>query len=181
MKRSSLLVVTLVPILAAGACGPRITPTIFVAPTMAATPPPIAPSASSPNASLGTELTIIPTVVIPSPTPPCVDGLSYLQDLTIPDGSRIAPGQAVDKQWQVSNSGTCNWDDRYRLKLLGGDAMGAEPQQPLYPARAGTEATIRILFTAPATEGIYQCQWQAIDPDGLPFGDAFYMEIFVTP
>jgi hypothetical protein len=93
----------------------------------------------------------------------------------------MAPGQIVDKQWQVSNSGTCNWDERYRLKLISGDGMGAEPLQLLYPARAATEATLRILFTAPTTEGVYQCQWQAVNPDGLPFGDAFYMEIVVSP
>jgi hypothetical protein len=180
MKRGRSLAGGLLTCLVAGACSTTASPTVFVAPTMAAAPV-VVPSTPSPGAAPNAEVLVVPTVVAPSPTPPCIDGLSYLQDLTVPDGSRVAPGQIIDKQWQVANSGTCNWDERYRLTLIGGDAMGAEPQQPLYPARAGTEGILRILFTAPATEGIYQCQWQAVNPDGLQFGDAFYMEIVVAP
>jgi hypothetical protein len=123
----------------------------------------------------------VPTLVLPSPTPPCSDGLSYIQDLSIPDGSTMAPGELIDKRWQVSNSGTCNWDERYRLTLVSGDSMGADASLPLYPARAGTEATLRILFTAPQAAGTYECQWQALNPDGVPFGDSFYMQIVVVP
>ncbi len=73
-------------------------------------------------------------------------------------------------------------------KILGcllaaeiGDAMGAPPSIPLYPARAGTPATLRIVFTAPQAAGTHECQWQAVGPDGAPFGDAFYMQIVVLP
>lgn len=93
----------------------------------------------------------------------------------------MTPGQSIDKRWQVLNSGSCNWDDRYAIKLVGGDAMGATTPQPLYPARAGTKAVLRILFTAPQAAGLYQCQWTAVGPDGQPFGDPFYMQIAVTP
>lgn len=115
----------------------------------------------------------------PSPTPVCFDDLDYLQDLTIPDGSLMTPGQQIDKRWQVRNSGSCNWDQRYSLRLISGDAMGANTSRPLYPARAGTEATLQVLFTAPQEAGTYECQWQAVNPDGTPFGDAFYMQIVV--
>ena len=146
---------------------------------------PVVPQAGvdgpSANATFTPEVVTVPTLAAPSPTPPCTDGLSYLQDLSIPDGSTMAPGQLIDKRWQVSNSGTCNWDERYRLTLVSGDAMGAQTSLPLYPARAGREATLRILFTAPQTAGTYECQWQAVNPDGVPFGDAFYMQIVVTP
>jgi hypothetical protein len=107
--------------------------------------------------------------------------LTYLRDLTIPDGSNVTPGQLIEKEWQVQNSGSCGWDQRYRLKLMSGDAMGANALQPLYPARPGTQVTLRIVFTAPQTAGLYACQWRAVDPDGLPFGDAFYMQISVAP
>lgn len=125
--------------------------------------------------------TVVPTLVPPSPTPPCTDGLTYIQDLTVPDGSTVAPGELIDKRWQISNSGTCNWDARYHLRLVSGDSMGAGTSQLLYPARAGTQATLRILFTAPQSAGSYECQWQAVNPDGVAFGDAFYMQIVVSP
>ena len=147
---------------------------------MAAAPPVSSAEHSGALSATSPEPEAVPTLPLPSPTPPCNDDLDYLQDLTIPDGTTMAPGQLIDKRWQVSNSGTCNWDERYQLRLVSGDAMGADSSLLLYPARAGTQATLRILFTAPATAGTYECQWQAVNPDGVPFGDAFYMQIVVS-
>ena len=75
-------------------------------------------------------------------------------------------GLAFDKQWLVQNSGTCNWNSSYRLKHIGGGALGAPEEITLYPARAGTQATIQIQFTAPFTEGVYESAWQAVDAEG---------------
>ena len=114
----------------------------------------------------------------PSPTPDCTNNLTYLLDLTIPDGSQVPMGSSLDKRWKVQNSGTCNWDERYRIKLVSGSEMGAQ-EQALFPARGGTELTIQINFTAPAEPGTYQSAWQAHDPQGNPFGDPFYIQIIV--
>jgi hypothetical protein len=164
-------------------CAPFATPTFFVPPTeSAALPlPPAGAAGSSPELDSTPGRLVVPSLVLPTPTPPCADGLTYVQDLTIPDGSNVPPGQSVDKQWQVKNSGTCNWDQRYRLKLISGQAMGANPLLPLYPARAGTQAVLDIRFTAPQSAGLYECHWQAVGPDGQPFGDPVYMQIAVTP
>jgi hypothetical protein len=109
----------------------------------------------------------------------CVDNLTYLSDLTIEDGTVVAPGSTLDKRWQVKNSGTCNWDEGYELRFTGGFEMGADTTQALYPARAGSEATIQITFTAPEEPGEYRSAWSAYNPDGLAFGDPFYMYIIV--
>ena len=114
-----------------------------------------------------------------TPTTPCTDNLLFLDDLTIPDYSVLPPGMALDKQWLVQNSGSCNWDSRYRLRLVSGDALGAPAEQALYPARAGMQATIRIFFTAPLEPGEYYSEWQAFDPNGLPFGESFAIRISV--
>jgi len=50
----------------------------------------------------------------------------------------------------------------------------------LYPARAGTQATVQIIFTAPFTDGVYESAWQAYDPSGNPFGDPVYIRITVV-
>ena len=76
------------------------------------------------------------------------------------------------------NSGTCDWDSRYRLKLMDGSAMEAA-EQALYPARAGAQATLRILFTAPSDTGTYKSTWQAFGPGGDVFGDPVYIQIIV--
>lgn len=115
----------------------------------------------------------------PTPTPACTNILSFFEDVTIPDGTVFSPGESLDKRWRVENSGTCNWDDRYRLKLISGPPLGAASEQALYPARSGAQVEIRMLFTAPAEPGTHRSAWQAHDPQGQPFGDPFYVEIVV--
>ncbi len=92
----------------------------------------------------------------------------------------MLPNSAIDKQWLVQNTGTCDWDARYRLKWLGGDPLGAAQEQALFPARAGTQATLRILFIAPAFPGVYESSWKAMAPDGSLFGDYVYISISVS-
>jgi hypothetical protein len=91
----------------------------------------------------------------------------------------VAAGTLLDKQWLVQNSGSCNWDNRYRLRLVAGDGLGASPEQALFPARAGTQATLRIVFSAPLVPGEYLSEWQAFDSQGVPFGDTFFIKIIV--
>ncbi len=164
-------------VLILNACAPSSTPTFFVPPTEL---PQINPVTA---VVLTTAPTSIPTVVIspPTPTPTCTNNLTYIQDLTIPDGTTVSPSQAIDKQWLVSNSGICNWDSRYRLKFISGDAMAAPVEQALYPARAGAQAKLRILFTAPQVAGTYESTWQAIAPDGTTFGTPVNIQITVGP
>ena len=103
---------------------------------------------------------------LPLTTATCVDNLTYLEDLSLPEGTVVQPGASLDKRWLVKNSGTCNWDERYRLKLVSGAELSASIDQALYPARSGAKAIIRIVFTAPYTPGTYQNAWQAFDPRG---------------
>jgi hypothetical protein len=82
----------------------------------------------------------------------------------------------------VQNQGTCDWDSRYRLKLVNGfPALGAPEEMALFPARAGTQAILTIKFTAPQEPGSYHTYWQAYNPAGSPFGEAIYMVILVQP
>ena len=118
-------------------------------------------------------------VVLPTSNPPCFDNLRYLEDQTIPDGSLVSPGEVLDKRWLVENNGSCNWEKDYRLTLISGFDLGAAPEQALYPARSGTQATIIIVFTAPAESGVYRSAWQASDPAGQPFGDPIFLEVQV--
>jgi hypothetical protein len=119
------------------------------------------------------------TQAVPTSTLVCTDDLSFLNDLTIPDGTIVQPGSSLDKQWQIQNNGSCNWDDRYRLRLIAGDSLGATPEHTLFPARAGSQAVIRIKFSAPQSPGVYVSEWQAYNPDGLPFGQSFFIKIVV--
>ena len=154
-------------------CGPAATSTVFVPPTESI-PTLILPTSTPVPLSISTTPTVSVTVG------PCSNDLKFVDDVTIKDGTIVTPGSIVDKQWLVTNSGTCNWDSTYRLKLINGDALGATAEQSLYPARAGTQATLRIVFTAPTEAGTYHSAWQAFAPDGSSFGDAVYMTINVS-
>ncbi len=126
-----------------------------------------------------TETFFSPPPIVATPTPDCMDGLTFVDDVTIPDYSIVAPGSTLDKQWLVQNSGSCNWASPYRLRLVGGAALGASPEQALYPARAGMQATLRIVFTAPLEAGEYTSEWQAFDAQGIPFGESFFIKVVV--
>src|SRR5262245_3861123 len=93
----------------ASACSPASTPTPFRPPTLQA--PLIEPT-----------FIIHPTqeivVIQPTPLPTifptinpanCSNNLTFVEDLTIPDNMFTTFGLALDKQWLIQNSGTCNW------------------------------------------------------------------------
>jgi hypothetical protein len=138
---------------------------VYVPPTLVATSPSIP--------------TTLPTSLPVTPTPSCLNNLTFLKDLTIPDGTNVNPGETLDKRWEVENTGTCNWEAGYTMHLIAGSEMGAHPEHPLLPARAGSTVTIRIIYTAPTVPGIYRSAWQAYDPGGNAFGDSIFVEIFV--
>lgn len=118
------------------------------------------------------EPTVTPAVI-------CKDQLTFLSDLTIPDGEEVSPNSTLDKRWEVENSGSCNWDENYRIRLIAGPDLSAKKEQALYPARNGTRATIRLVFKAPPEPGSYRSAWQAFNPRGEPFGDPFFIDILV--
>ena len=150
------------------------TPTAFL-------PPIPVPQALSPTPP---EQVVAPTPAAtltpaPSATPACSNNLTFLEDLSVPDGTLVQAGEVLDKGWLVENSGTCNWNESYRVVLVSGPGMQALPEQALYPARSGTQAILHIQFTAPAEPGLHQSAWQAVDPQGSPFGDAFFIQVLV--
>jgi hypothetical protein len=116
---------------------------------------------------------------LPTATLACTNDLTFLESVSIPDGTIVHPGDHVDKRWLVQNSGSCNWDDRYRLKSVNGKDLNAPVELALYPARSGAKASLRLLFTAPSEPGGYQSVWQAYDAQGKPFGDPLYIQIIV--
>lgn len=151
--------------------------TYFISPTR---------DALTPIASLSTQETPTPeripadnTTIQATPNQACVAGLTYVEDISIPDGTVVSTGQRLDKRWRVQNSGSCNWDKSFSIRLISGPGMGAAKKQALIPARSDTEAEIRIIFTAPKEPGVYRSAWQAFDPKDNAFGDPFYIEIVV--
>ena len=180
------------------ACAPTVTPTPFVPPTDAnaqpaqattvifttSTPEPQnssqSSSQSSGQSSQGAQSSVASSLPAVTTTPEaCTNSLKFVADLTIPDGTAVSAGAAVDKQWSVQNDGTCDWVSGYVLKLVSGDPMGTAAEIALYPARAGEQAVIDMQLTAPEQAGPYHTVWQAYTPDGTPFDQPIYVDIVV--
>lgn len=180
MLRRYLILISIICL--ASACSPALTATPFIPPTNPA--PLIEPTLIF----IPTQAATVQSVEIPLPTilptidqSNCVNNLTFIEDITIPDNSFTSFGTLIDKQWLIENSGTCNWNAAYRLRHTGGAVLGAPEEIALYPARSGAQIRIQIIFTAPFEEGVYESAWQAFDPNGFPFGDPIYMRIIATP
>jgi hypothetical protein len=171
------------------ACGPTATPTLFIPPPGSNTQPTETVSVVfATSTALVVDLNdtpapeTTPDPELPSPTPACIDALKFIEDVTIPDGTIVSPGQSIDKQWRVQNDGTCDWGSGYQLKLVTGEPLGVPAEMALFPARAGAETVIQMTLTAPQEPGTYHTAWQAYTPDNIPFEQAIYVEIIVqTP
>lgn len=137
-------------------------PPLFIAPTLI--PIPTATPTTDPNAQPAD----------------CRNDLAYIKDLTIPDGAVVTAGSTIQKQWQVKNEGTCNWNSTYTIQLISGDNMGAASPQSIVPARGGAEGIITIAFIAPGQPGNYTSTWQAFDPSRQAFGDFFSIQVNVS-
>ena len=135
-------------------------------------PPTVAPT-------LTPTISPTPTPIVPTQPANCMSLLTFLSDLTVPDGTVFSPGETIDKRWLVENSGDCHWNDTYELRLVTGDDLGVDPSQPLPQTLSGDQATVQILFVAPSEPGSYQSAWQAYTGSGMPFGDVFYVDITV--
>lgn len=127
--------------------------------------------------------TLIPgTPVVPTNTPvPCDNGSVFVSDITFPDNTVVLPGAPIDKRWAIQNTGTCNWTSAYRVAFFEGNQMGAAGEHALYPARAGTRATVQVSMIAPDVPGDYTGRWQLRDPNGQPFGQVLFIKIIVAP
>lgn len=139
-----------------------------------------APARAGNNVATATLTPVVNATPEPTQIPNCTNDLEYLADLSIPDGTQLDPDTVFEKEWKVVNTGTCNWNNAYTLRLIAGDPLGADPSQVMVPARNGAETVLRIEFTAPTESGKYTATWQAFGPDGVAFGEWLTIEIGVT-
>lgn len=146
--------------------------------------PQATPKATAPSPVIAVPLALpslvpSPTVALPTARATCTDGARFLEDLTIPDGTHVGLGAALDKRWSVQNSGTCDWGPDYRLVHQGGSGIEGPSEIALYPARGGAQAIWQVSLQAPEQPGEYQSRWQARAPDGTLFGDEVFIVIVV--
>ena len=153
-------------------------------PTMTSSPT----STSTPT--LGTPMVLFPTFTGTPYTPTsnpsgsasgCND-LGFIQDVNIPAGTVVRPGQEFTKTWKVVNNGTCDWVFLYRLVFTGGERMGGNPSGLGKIIIPGKWTQLSIGFTAPRSAGTYTGYWRMGTQSGVAFGSTLMVSIVVgTP
>lgn len=140
---------------------PTRTPTVTVTPTPTETPTPTP---------------IPPTSVVET----FCDNSKFLQDVTIPDGTLLAPGQVFEKTWAFQNTGRCTWKQGYTIGWVSGDVLGGvtRPLPEVVPPNGAVNATVRL--TAPFKPGTYKGVWRLFNSKGEPFGDFVSVLIVVA-
>jgi hypothetical protein len=92
-------------------------------------------------------------------------------DVTIPDDTKMAPGQPFSKTWRLENAGSCTWTRLYAVTFFSGNSLGARFTQNLQqPVAPGAIVDITVDMVAPQNIGLYQSNWMLSDPDGGLFG-----------
>lgn len=105
-------------------------------------------------------------------TGPCLQAAAPTPiDITIPDGTRLQPGEAFTKVWRLRNAGTCPWTQDFAAVWFAGARLGAPAAVPL-PATVPPQGTVDIVveMRAPNQAGHYIGYWKLRAADGTLFG-----------
>lgn len=135
----------------------------------------------------------VPTATnIPSqPTPtsvPC-DRASFVKDVTIPDGTVLAPGASFTKTWEIKNTGTCTWNSNYAVVFANkGNVMSGPASKQLTTGTVppGQSIQVSVDMKAPTTPDSYRGEWQLRNASNVIFGigpnadQTFYVDIKVS-
>ncbi len=136
------------------------------------------PEASTPKIAAAPTQAYV-NVVSSSSSSEC-NSSTYISDVTIPDGTILAPGQAFVKTWKFQNTGTCKWSNDYQIIFVKGkhmDGSDSEIDQTVY---SGNNANISVSLIASGSVGTYTGYWRLADSNGNVFGTSVYVQIEVS-
>lgn len=162
-----------------------VTQTIVAMTQTAPTQTPVPPTATP----LPPTATAVPATNTPLPTATAVsycDWVTFVKDVSVPDGTKFTSGDTFTKTWRLTNRGTCTWTPDYMLVFASGDQMGSTTavRLPGYVS-PGQTVDVSVTLTAPAKRGHYVGYWMLRNPAGTLFGfgdkanKAFYVDINV--
>jgi hypothetical protein len=153
----------------------------------------LATTAVIPTAAQATEITLASATPIPNTQPPApptslpCDLAKFIQDVTIPDNTKIDPGATFTKTWRLQNGGSCTWNAAYGLVFEGENLLNAPAFTPITTGSTPPGATVDITvsLTAPNTGGVYRQNFKLVNASGNKFalGDGskpFWAQIEVS-
>ena len=152
---------------------PTVTLTPGPSPTLGPSKTPLITDTPPGGTPLPTNTPLINNTPLPATQQSC-DNAAYVDDVTIPDFSEIAPGAQFVKTWRVKNNGTCIWTTGYRLVFgYGGDGTDWKTSQPAYLTREvipGEEIDVSMTLSAPVNTGQYGAHFNMQSNNGYNFG-----------
>jgi hypothetical protein len=104
----------------------------------------------------------------------------YVSDVTIADGTVLAPGESFTKTWRFQNTGTCAWNEYYQLTFVSGTAMDGETTGIDQDVEMGSTGDISVSLEAPDSDGTYTGYWRLADENGNAFGQSVYVMVVVS-
>ncbi|GAA1945368.1 hypothetical protein GCM10009754_11530 [Amycolatopsis minnesotensis] len=131
----------------------------------------------------GKEQQAAPPPADPYPVPG--DASEFVRDVSIPDGSGVRRGQQFVKVWELRNTGSVRWVDRY-LQRVGGSETTADCRTPARVPVPTTEPghTVQVAVPVdPQGDGICKVYWKMVDTAGkqvLPAARGVYFLVTVT-
>ena len=129
------------------------------------------------------------TPVLPNQTNlPCLSASAGIPfDITVPDGTRLYPGETFTKTWRIVNSGSCEWTSDFSVIWFSGDKLSEVSEKKINTIVAGGKMIdISIEMNAPIKPGVYKSYWKLRDSRGKIFGigpqgdSAFWVNIEVV-
>ncbi len=121
-----------------------------------------------------------PTATMTAATPTaCVNDAAFVEDVTVPDGTNWAAGQAFNKIWRVRNSGTCAWGPGDEFVFVGGEAMTTQSIFLVPVTPPGSTADLLVAMIAPTAPGAHTGQWRLRDSKSGLFGATMTVKINV--
>jgi len=113
------------------------------------------------------------------------DRAQFITDVSVPDGSLMAPGQSFTKTWRLKNIGACTWSG-YSLVFDDGHSMSGAAATAIGSTPPGASVDISINLTAPTAPAGYRGYWRIRNASGVLIpvtgghnGKSFYVDIKV--
>jgi hypothetical protein len=123
------------------------------------------------TATVAPSVPVSSTVGTTPESPAGGDRAEFVADLSIPDGTILAPNEAFQKGWQIQNTGQTTWTTDYALVFVDGALMGAPSAVPLPKEVApGEKLEITVEMVAPPDPGPYRGYWELENANGKIFG-----------
>ncbi|MEV0588641.1 NBR1-Ig-like domain-containing protein [Nonomuraea sp. NPDC050310] len=112
---------------------------------------------------------------VPPTNPPAAaplhkgDAAQFIQDVTLPDCTRVGAGQTMTKVWQLKNAGSVPWKG-YALRRLDAaqqaDQCQTIPEVPIADTQPGETVDIRTDITTPRKPGLCYVRFKMVDSTG---------------